>query len=91
MVPVVNLTSSRITFGRWTFWTSLREILFLVLVDMRRPSLIVEGTIPWAGIPDYIKWRKRIGQLLPGCECSMVSCFTLAILTFLHDVLNTSE
>lgn len=30
----------------------------LWLTDARRIILIVGGIIPWAGIVDYIKWRK---------------------------------
>lgn len=53
-ISAVSLTSSKITW-EMCLWVCLQRIILITLISVRRPISVVDDTIPWAGILNYIK------------------------------------
>lgn len=80
---VKKLWGERVSWGRFRLtmemklWTCLWGIFYFMLVELRRPTLNMSGSIPWADVPDWIKQRKgaehQYLSLSPDCRCKISS------------------
>lgn len=57
IVKITNFLEPKIT-EEARLWECLGGIIEIRLSKAGRPNLIVDCTLPWAGVPDYMKRRK---------------------------------
>lgn len=59
---ITNLMELKLTM-EINLWACLWGIMQIRSIKVRRPILNLGGPVPWAGVPDWIKWRKWAGHL----------------------------
>lgn len=75
LISTVNLMGLRITMETH-FWVCLWRCFYKDVMDEERPTLHVCGTVPSAGVPDWIRevsGAPALPFLLPGCRCCRVT------------------